>query len=249
MKLSVIIITKNEKDNIIACLESVKWADEIVVVDTGSSDKTAELCGRYTDKIFFSEWMGFGQLKNFAVQKTTGDWILNIDADERVSGRLRDEIRKVVSCPSHFDGFYIPFLFYFMGHPMRYGGLGSEKHLRLFKKDKGRFKDDAVHEAVAVSGAVGKLGGFMEHRSYRDLKEYFRKFNFYTSITAEEKHRRGVKFCFFNLFRIPFEIFVRFVLKLGFLDGVYGFVYAVLSAFYAWVKYIKLWEIERSVKM
>jgi len=248
MKLSVIIIVKNEEKNIGACLESVKWADEIIVVDTGSSDGTVDICRKYTDKIYDSKWLGFGPLKNFAMDKTSGDWILNIDADEIVSSELKDEIKEILEIPPDKEGYYIPFRNYFLGRAMRFGGLGREKHLRFFKKSSGRFNENAVHEGVVLAGKTGSLRGVVEHRSYADLKEYFRKLNLYTSLAAEEKFKNGERFVFLQLFRIPWEIHYRLFIRLGILDGLRGFIWAVLSAFYVWVKYVKLMELERNVK-
>ncbi|MBA3051570.1 glycosyltransferase family 2 protein [bacterium] len=247
MKVSVIVIALNEEARIAGCLESIRWADEIIVVDTGSSDGTVDICKKYTDKISQSEWLGFGPLKDFAVSKTSNEWVLNIDADERVSDELRDEILALSSNPA-IAAYNIPFHNFFMNRRLRFGGLGGEKHIRLFNKNTAGFGAEAVHESVAVRGRTGKLKGHIEHRSYRDLSAYFQKFNLYTSMIAREKFQKGKKFPVSAFFRIPYEFGVRYFFKLGFLDGVAGFIYASISAFYAGVKYFKLYELTTGLK-
>ncbi|MDO9513398.1 MAG: glycosyltransferase family 2 protein, partial [Elusimicrobiota bacterium] len=143
MKVSVIVIALNEEARIGDCLESIKWADEIIVVDTGSSDGTVDICKKYTDKISQSEWLGFGPLKDFAVSKTSNEWVLNIDADERVSDELRDEILALSSNPA-IAAYDIPFHNFFMNRRLRFGGLGGEKHIRLFNKNAAGFGAEAV---------------------------------------------------------------------------------------------------------
>ncbi|MEA2081847.1 MAG: glycosyltransferase family 2 protein [Elusimicrobiota bacterium] len=247
MKISVIVIVLNEEERIRACLESVKWADEIIVVDTGSSDGTVDICRRYTDKIYSSKWLGFGPLKNFAVSKTSNEWVLNIDADERASDDLINEILSLPLTPE-VAAYSIAFHNFFMKRRLRFGGLGGERHTRLFNKNAACFGDQTVHEAVEVRGKTGKLKGHIEHRSYGDLEAYFKKFNIYTSLIAGEKFKKGKKFPLTAFFRIPYEFTMRYFFKLGFLDGVPGFVYASISAFYAGVKYFKLYELEKGLK-
>jgi len=247
MKVSVIVIVLNEESRIGNCLESVNWADEIIVVDTGSSDGTVDICRQYTDKIYNSKWLGFGPLKNFAVSKTSNEWVLNIDADERVSDELKDEICALQAAPD-VAAYSISFHNFFMKSRLRFGGLGGEKHIRLFNKNAACFGDETVHEAVEVNGKTGKLKGHIEHRSYRDLEAYFKKFNIYTSLIADEKFKKGKKFPISAFFRIPYEFTMRYFFKLGFLDGVPGFIYASISAFYAGVKYFKLYELREESK-
>ncbi len=240
IKISTIIITKNEEDNIRNCLETVKWADEIIVVDDFSHDKTLDIVREYTGRIYRQEWLGYGRQKQFAVDKATGEWILSIDADERVTSELKSEILDAVKA-EEFCGFYIPFKFFFLGHLMRFGGCGREKHLRLFRKDKGRFDEEAVHEGINVDGELGKLKNYILHFSYKDKEDYFKKFREYTSLDAEKRFNLGKKAGWGHIILLPcWEFISRFIFKLGFLDGVYGLQWALYSAQYVYVKYLKL---------
>ena len=247
MRISVVIIVRDEAAQIERCLESAAWADEIIIVDTGSTDGTVDICKKYTDKIYNTEWIGFGPLKNFAVSKASEKWILNIDADERISPGLKDEIISAEG-KSVYAAYSIFRRNIFMNRRMRFGGLWGERRVRLFKKDSAAFTNDIVHEFVEVRGITGKMRGYIEHRSYRNLEVYFQKFNLYTSLIAGEKFKKGQKFSISAFFRIPFEFIMRYFFKLGFLDGVPGFIYASISSFYAGVKYFKLYELRAGLK-
>lgn len=245
--ISVIIITYNEEENIERCLEGVKWADEIIVVDSFSTDRTVEICKDYTDKVIQRKWEGFGPQKQFALEQGTSDWVLSIDADERVSRELKDEILSIKG-ESGKDGYYIPRKFYWLGKPMRFGGCGKEKHLRLFRREKARFQG-FVHEKVFIDGETGCLKNPLIHVSYKNIEDYFHKFNLYSTLGADRRFKEGKK--------IPFALQVvaslgdflnRYLLKLGFLDGMHGFLWAGFSSFHRMVKYAKLWEMERAKK-
>ncbi|MFH1784220.1 MAG: glycosyltransferase family 2 protein [bacterium] len=241
-KLSTVIITKNEWQSIRDCLESIKFSDEIVVFDDYSTDGTLDVVREYTDKVYQHEWMGYGKQKQLAVSKAQGDWILSIDADERVTPELKEEILKIINTPeSDFDGFYIPFKFFFLGHLMRFGGCSAEKHLRLFAKRKGTFDEKFIHEGISVYGKTAKLKNHILHYSYKDLEDYFSKFNVYTSLDAQKRFSAGRKASMWHILILPFWTFLSmFVFRLGFLDGFYGFIWAVLSSFYVFAKYVKL---------
>jgi glycosyltransferase involved in cell wall biosynthesis len=242
--LSVIIIVKNEKDNIRNCLESVKWAQEIVVVDDWSTDSTLEICKEYTDRIYQKKLTSYGEQKQFALDKATGEWVLSIDADEIVTPELKREISAAIN--QKFDGFYIKRRFYFLNHLMRFGGCGREKYLRLFKRNKGRFGEGLVHEKIIVNGKIGQIKGYIIHKSYKDIFHYFEKFNRYTTLAAEQKFKQGKKATLYHFFIPLLEFFYKFFLKLGFLDGIPGFLWASFSSFYVFTKYAKLWEMQRS---
>ena len=249
--ISVCIITRDEEDNIAECLESVKWADEIIVLDSFSHDKTVEISKRYTDKVFQSEWQGYSKSKNLCIEKASCEWILNIDADERVSEELKDEIIKELAAPNS-DGYYIPRENYFLGRWIRHCGWYPDYNLRLFRKDNGRFRERAVHESVDLNGKAGYLKGHLKHYTYKTIKDYIDRLNLYTTLSVEELLKDKFKspltlmgrirlIC--NLIFSPGFTFIKmFFLRLGFLDGAYGFIISYLYAFYTFVKYAKLWE-------
>ncbi|MEW6618454.1 MAG: glycosyltransferase family 2 protein [bacterium] len=244
MGISVIIITYNEEENIKDCLESVKWADEIVVVDSKSSDKTVEICKEYTDKIIQRKWEGYGLQKQFALEKATSEWVLSIDADERVTAQLKDEI---LQSQLNKDGYYIPFKFYWLGRELRYGGCGHEKHIRLFKRQKAKFTQALVHEDLFIDGEIGYFKNYILHFSYKDIRDYFERFNQYSGIEALKKFNQGEKVIFTLQILLSCVDFIsRYIFKLGFLDGTQGFLWAIFSSFHRLVKYAKLWEMTHS---
>ncbi|MFH1239262.1 MAG: glycosyltransferase family 2 protein [bacterium] len=249
--ISACIITKNEENDIRDCLESVTWADEIIVVDDGSTDKTLEIARQFTDKIYQQSWLGYGRQKQSTVDKASGEWILSIDADERVTPELAKEIQLIAHSSSvtsasadkqlTVNGYEIPFRFYFLNHLMRFGGCGGEKHLRLFKKAKGSFSKAAIHEGIEIKGNIGKLKNHMLHFSYQDKEEYFKKLDIYTTLDAEKRFKAGKKAGWKHTTLLPgWEFLVKFIFKLGFLDGVYGFYWALYSSQYVYAKYAKL---------
>ncbi|MCD5390703.1 glycosyltransferase family 2 protein [candidate division NPL-UPA2 bacterium] len=242
--LSVVVITKNEEEDIGPCLESVKWADEIVVVDDFSQDRTLEICHRWTDKVFQRKWEGYAKGKNFAIEKASGQWILSLDADERVSPELAEEIKQVLRGSSNYDGYLVPMKFYFFGHWMRYGGLYPKRHLRLFRKGKGKFEERAVHEGVKVTGRVGCLKEPMLHYSYENLNDYLEKFDRYSTLDALDKVDKPRYGRWYPFLRLPSEFILTYFFRQGFRDGFYGLLYSVLNAFYVFVKYMKLWEVQ-----
>jgi glycosyltransferase involved in cell wall biosynthesis len=246
--LSVVILAHNEERNIEECIRTVEWADEIIVVDAESSDRTVELARKWTDKVYEKEWLGFGPLKNFGIEKATGEWVLSLDADERVTEDLKREIQKIVSQnnATPLNGYYFPRLAFFLGRPIRTGGWYPGYVLRLFRREKGRFNHALVHEALEVDGEVGYLKSDLLHYSYLLLHQYLEKFQQYTSLSALELKKKGKSFKLRYLLLRPSYFFFRmYVLKRGFLDGAHGFILAALSAFSVFVKYAKLWEIEK----
>ncbi len=241
-RLSVVIITKNEEEDIGSCLESVKWADEIIVVDSSSDDGTVEICRRYGSKVFETKYEGYAKKKNFAIEEATGEWVLSLDADERISPELAEEIKEVLRGNGKDDGYLIPMKFYFFGHWMRYGGLYPKHHLRLFKKEKGRFEERAVHEGVKVKGRVGYLRNPMFHYSYKNLDDYLQKFDRYSTLDALDKAGKQRHGRWYPFLRLPGEFILTYFIRQGFRDGFPGLLYSVLNAFYVFVKYVKLWE-------
>lgn len=245
-RLSVAIITYNEEEEIKDCLESVKWADEIVVVDSFSTDKTLDICRQYTNKVFQHEWSGYSNQKNYAINVTTNPWILILDADERVSERLTKEIKEILDKDLGVDGYYIPRKSYFLGRWIRYGGWYPDYSIRLFRKDKGRFEQREVHESVRINGKTAKLKNHLEHYTYRNLSEYIQRMDRYSTLAAMEMVGEGRRSGPRNiLFRPILTFFRMYILKQGFREGIYGLLLAVLYSYYTFLKYVKLWEMRK----
>jgi len=246
-KLSAIIITRNEEKDLPACLESLAGvADEVIVVDNHSSDKTVDIARRFGAKVFDHDFEGYGPQKQYALERATAPWVINVDADERLTPALREELKSFLAGPAPAEnGFRLPFQVYFMGRRLRFGGCFREFHLRLFRRDKARYAGAAVHEGIHVDGATGSLRGAVRHESYRNFAEYLEKCRNYTGLIAARKFAEGKRFSAWQHLRLPWEFFARYVLKFGFLDGGPGFSYAALSAYYAWLKHVRLTDHER----
>lgn len=241
--LSAIVITKNEAENIRECLASLQWVDEIVVVDAESVDATVTLAKEFTEKVFVRPWEGYAAAKNFALSQCTNEWVLWIDADERVPSELRDEMIVKLAINPAVNGFEIPRLANFLGKWMLHGGWYPGYVLRLFRLSTGRFNEKQVHEGVQVNGKIDRLHNHLVHYTDRNLQHYFEKFNRYTSLAAEELNRQGKRFHLWDLLFRPGWFFLRmYVFKAGFLDGLHGIILASLSAAYVFTKYAKLWE-------
>ncbi len=245
-KLSVAIITFNEESNIRRTLESVKWADEIVVVDSGSTDDTVSISREYTGKVVHQDWLGFARQKNLAIDKTSGDWVLSLDADEPVEPALAEEIRRILSARDSCDGYRIPRKTFFLGKLIRHGGWYPDYNLRLFKKGKGRFEERPVHEAIKVEGVVGSTKNAILHYAYPDLASYMASINKYSSLSVDVMEQRGIGGVEGSLPAILFHPVYTFMLKyffrLGFLDGKHGLVLNLFNSYYVFAKYAKVWE-------
>jgi glycosyltransferase involved in cell wall biosynthesis len=244
--LSVAIITYNEQANIRRTLESVKWAGEIIVVDSGSTDDTVSICREYTDKVFHRDWQGYGNQKNFAIDQSSGEWVLSLDADEPVEPALADEIRVIISKPGSLDGYRIPRKTFFLGRWIRHGGWYPDYNLRLFRKGKGRFDERMVHEAVRVEGTIGRTRHAIEHYAYPDLESYLSTINKYSSLAVRVMAQKKIdpfKTSWINiLFRPMFTFLLKYFFRLGFLDGKHGLVLNLFHAYYVFAKYAKAWE-------
>jgi glycosyltransferase involved in cell wall biosynthesis len=245
-KLSVAIITFNEEANIGRTLESVKWADEIVVIDSGSTDGTIAVCRRYTDKVIHQDWLGFARQKNVAIERTTGDWVLSLDADEPIEPMLAEEIRDIIASDSALNGYFIPRRTFFLGKQVRHGGWYPDYNLRLFRKGTGRFEERAVHEAISVEGRTGRTGYAILHHAYPDLASYMNSINKYSSLSVEVMSARGIsafKASTLNILARPlFTFLLKYVVRLGFLDGKHGLILNLFHSYYVFAKYAKAWE-------
>ena len=244
--ISVVMITKNEEHNIRDCLKSVDWADEIVVVDAESLDRTEEIAREFTGHVFVRPWPGFGAQKNFGIDQAGSDWILILDADERVSPKLREEIQKLLHSWSTADpvAFEVPRRNIFYGKWVRGGGAYPDYQIRLFRKGKAKYNDVEVHENLLVSGEVGALQGHFDHFTERRLVDHFRKFNLYTTFAAREKRKSIHRVHWHHFVFNPLIVFLKtYFFRKGFRDGIRGFIFAVFASMYTFVKYAKLWEI------
>lgn len=242
--LSVIVITKNEEHNIRACLESVNWADEILIVDAGSTDATVQLAKHFTQKIFARPWEGYGAARNFALTQATSDWILWLDADERVSLTLAEEIKATLatSDPS-ITAYTVPRRAYFLGRWIKHCGWYPSRVVRLFRRGTGTFSEHKVHEQLIVTGPEGELRSDLIHFTDPNLAHYVEKFNRYTSLASEELTIQKQQFHLSQLLLRPPWVFIKmYIVRLGFLDGIQGLILCVLSACYVFTKYAKLWE-------
>lgn len=243
-RLSVIIITLNQEAHIVPCLETVKWAEEIVIVDSGSTDDTVKLARAYTDRVFTIDWPGFGAAKNFALDQASGDWVLSVDTDERVPEALRGEIQAAIQSPTPYVGYRIPRKNYFAGRWIKYLGWYPDYIIRLFKRGAGRFKERAVHEEVQVAGPVGYLKTPLEHYSYTSVSDYLTRQDRYARLAAQELLREGRRPRPGDLIWRPAAHFLKlYLLRLGFLEGRLGYTLAVLSSLYNFLKYHYLREL------
>jgi glycosyltransferase involved in cell wall biosynthesis len=238
--ISVIIITKNEAQNIRACLESVQWADEIIVVDSGSSDDTVAICREFTPHVYVHDWPGFGPQKNRALSYATSEWILSLDADERVPPELCAEIQSALRGGQEV-AYAIPRLSSFFGRNIHHSGWRPDYVTRLFRRGAAKFSDDLVHERVIVGGATGKLRQSLLHESIRDAEQLLTKINQYSTagahMLADKQRASSLKQA---VARAAWAFFRSYVLRAGFLDGREGFMLAVSTAEGTYYRYVKL---------
>ena len=245
--LSVVIITRDEEANIRDCLESVKWADEIIVVDSESVDKTGEICREFGVNFFVEPWNGFSRQKNSAIEKATQNWILSLDADERIIPELRNEINAVLQSNNPKDGYFIARKNFFLGRWIKRCGWYPDYNLRLFQRGKGLFGIREVHEAIHLDGVAGRLTNPMEHHTYKSLEDFMARLDRYSTLAARELSKEKKTYGIQHILFRPFYTFINmYILRLGFIEGYYGFVLSVLYAFYTFLKYIKLRELQDS---
>lgn len=248
-RISAVIITKNEEANLPRCLDSVKFVNELIIIDSDSTDRTIEIAESYGAKVYRPEWKGFGPAKQEGVDRASCEWILSIDADEEVPAELADEIQAIVNDERALNGYYMPRKTQFLGRWIKHCGWYPDYILRLFKKSTGRFDGAVVHEKVIVEGETGYLRHDLLHYSYPSLEQYLKKSNLYTTLGAKSAYDRGKRSRLFDTTIRPAASFVaHYVGRQGFLDGWAGFVLSVLSAVAVLNKYSKLRELERKEK-
>ena len=243
--ISVTIITKNEQKNIERCLKSVRWANEIIVVDNHSTDKTREICRKYDCKIVETDWQGFGPTKRLAVDAASNDWIFSIDSDEQVSEQLKDRILNILKNPS-LNGYRIKRISYYLGRQIRYCGWDRDYKLRLFNRKFGNFNEKLVHESVSIDGEVGRIAEPMFHYTYPTIQSHIEKMDRYTELGVEQLIKKGKSSSILMAILRGIAKFIKmYLLQRGFLDGKIGFVLCYNSAFGVYLKYLKLWEKNR----
>jgi glycosyltransferase involved in cell wall biosynthesis len=244
--LSVTVITYNEEKYIRDALESVQWADEIIVIDSLSTDKTVAICQEYTSHVYQIAWHGYVEQKNIATERTSYNWVLNIDADERVSEGLGEEIRQVLADPPPYVGYFMPRKTSYLGEWINYCGWYPDYKLRLFDKRSGKWVGKALHEKVEVQGPTAYLHHDLYHYTYTNITDHIDKMNNFTSIAASAKignvSGAGI------LLRTVLTFLKKYLLKQGFRDGTRGIIVSLLSAFTVTLKYSKLWEREQQKK-
>ena len=243
LKISVILITKDEEKNISDCLKSVEWADEIIVVDAESSDKTIELAKNFTDKVHIKKWEGYVPQKKYALSLACNDWVLSVDADERITPELKNELLNITS--GEFSGYKIRRKNFLLNKEITSCGWGNDYQLRFFLKDKTDLTDRLVHEGFTVNGKIGKLENPMLHYTFSSFSDYFNKINYYTSLKAEELYKQKRKVNGWTIFSHTVSAFFLFyITKRGFKDGVYGLIISFLHSVSTMLNYIKLWELQ-----
>ncbi len=237
------VITFNEERNLRDCLESVRWCDHLVVLDSGSTDRTVEIAREFTDLVVVADWPGHVEQKNRAVDLAPTDWILSIDADERATPELRAEVERVCAAEPAEAGFSFPRRTWYLGRWIRHGGWYPDRKVRLFDRRRARWGGTNPHDHIEAQGPTVPLVGDLLHYTYRDMTHHLKTIDFFTEIAAREKDRRGDRLPLIGMLTRPPARFLRmYFLKRGYRDGFAGFVVAGLGAFYVFLKYAKLWE-------
>lgn len=245
--LSIIVITKNEEANIERCLRSVQWANEIIVVDAMSTDRTVEIAESHGAKVLKKEWKGFAKQKEYALQQASHEWIFSIDADEEVTEELRQTIQGIVRRSDAVNGYEVPRKSFFLGKWIRYGGWYPGYQMRLFRKSKARMNHRPVHEGFLVEGTKERLTADLNHYTYATLHQYIEKMNDYSSLDVMNRISSGKKLRWINFILNPLSHFLRMYVSLkGFKDGFHGFLLAYYSALHTLVIFAKCWEYVRS---
>ena len=245
MSIAVVIITKDEERNIAACLESVQWADERIVVDACSNDRTTEIAKRQGAQVHVRPWPGYGPQKNFGMEQARAEWILIVDADERITPALRDEIQALIksSPPSDLAGFEIPRRNYFYGRWIRGGGIYPDYQLRLFRKAAGRYDDTQLHENLRLRGCIQRLQHPVDHDSMPTIRTHVWKMMRYTTLGAQEKLKSRSRVTVLEIAGHHVGTILKtYVLRGGNQDGVHGVIVALFAGMHTFVKYAKAWE-------
>jgi glycosyltransferase involved in cell wall biosynthesis len=247
-KISITIRTFNEEKNLRECLESVSWADEIVVVDSNSTDKTVAIAREFTEKVIIQKWLGHVGQSQFATDRTSNAWVLHMDADERVSPALRDEILSLDLKNSPYDAYEMPRRHFFMNRWINHSAWYPDYKIRLFRKDRCKWGGYAPHDVVKVKGRKKKLKNDILHYIYQDIAHFAGTKNNYSSLTAVDHYKNGRRARIIDFTLRPLYAFLyRYLIRLGILDGIAGFTISVMEAHAVFMKYIKLYELQRKL--
>lgn len=245
-KVSVTIIALNEAEHIGAAIDSAAWADEILLVDSGSTDATLDIARGKSATILCRPWSGYVDQKNFAAERAAHDWIFSLDADERIPPSLAEEIRNVVASEPALRGYRVPRVTYHLGRWIRTTDFYPDYQTRLYDRRSARWRGQYVHESVAVDGPVGLLRHELEHYSFRDLRDQLDRINHYTTLAARQMHETGRRATPFDLVVHPPAAFLRnYLLRRGMLDGTAGFTISAMNALSVYLKFAKLWELQQ----
>ena len=248
IKITVIIPTFNEEFHIEKAIESVSFADEIIIIDSYSSDKTIDIANKKNVKIIQREFDDFSTQKNYAINLASNKWIYILDADERVTPQVRTEILEAVKNPKDFVGFYVKRSFFFMGKKINYGGCQRDKVIRLFLKEFCKYDGSPVHETIVANGKLGFFKHKIDHFSYKSYDHYISKMNHYATLRARQLHSKGKKVNLFHVLIKPFiRFFIHYFVRLGFLDGFAGFIFAKTQAYGVLTRYIKLYILNKKI--
>jgi glycosyltransferase involved in cell wall biosynthesis len=240
------IITLNESANLAGALESVQWADEIVVVDAESGDDTVAIARRYTDRVFVRPWPGYIDQKNFAAAQASHDWIVSLDADERATAELAAEIRALLSAGPTASGYRVPRVSHYLGRWIRSTDWYPDYQLRFYDRRRAKWAGRYVHESVQAEGATGRLRAELQHYPYRDVSHHLRTIDRYSSLAARQMFEDGRRTGPFRILLHADAAFLRnYVLRRGFRDGAAGLIVSMMNTFYVAMKFVKLWELER----
>jgi len=248
-KLSVTVITRDEAANIDACLASVAWADEVLVVDCGSTDRTADIARARGARVIVRDWPGYAAQKNFAAGEATHDWILSVDADERVPPDLAAEIQTRLTRDASEAGFRIPRVTFHLGRWIRTTDWYPDYQLRLYDRRRARWKDRRVHESVEADGPVGQLSHDLQHYAYRDITHHHQTMDRYTTLAAEQMYESGRRAGWVDIALHPPAAFLRnYILRRGITDGLPGLIVSAMNSHYVFLKFAKLWALQRSME-
>jgi glycosyltransferase involved in cell wall biosynthesis len=245
-RISAFVVCCNEERNIRRCLESIAWCDEIVVIDSGSTDRTLEICREFNTRIYERPWPGFVAQKQFGLEQCRGEWILNLDADEEVSPELRMEIERVITNPTaqNFNGFLLSRVVFYLNRWWRKGGWYPEYRLRLCRRTATTWGGKDPHEKATVTGRTRRLEGELRHYTYTDMAHQVRSLHNYSSTAARSMYANGKHASLVNLLLNPPARFLKFyMLKRGYREGLPGLIVALLESYYVFLKYAKLWEL------